>query len=309
MNKKNSILLLSLLLVSCNQAQVDNPSNNDLSESVTSESSLIMPSIEISNSENSIEPTIEPTPVPSEPKPTVEPTTNPIPVKTFSVDLSNQESIVLLRYNDRYGLTSYKEEIMALFDDLTFTNEVDLSDKFVYEDVFTLRFGQKIKYLVNKNNQVLYEKDGVNYFSSIDPNAYYDINSFFKIDLDLSKAKTDEIKILDDFDDVSLVLVSRGYEDNLMIPCHNKQMIDEIISIFSKLELSRLDLTKLSEEENDRIKDFYIMPMMKCYNLKFKDFTINIALDFSVYVEIDETSYYGQLTEEEYAFISYIYYL
>ena len=61
MNKKNSILLLSLLLVSCNQAQVDNPSNNDLSESVASESSLIMPSIEISNSEDSIEPTINPT--------------------------------------------------------------------------------------------------------------------------------------------------------------------------------------------------------------------------------------------------------
>lgn len=296
MNKKNSILLLSLLLVSCNQAQVDNPSNNDLSESVASESSVIMPSIEISNSEDSIEPTIVPT-------------TNPIPVKTFSVDLSNEESIVLFRYNDYKGLSNYSEQIMALFDDLTFTNEVDLSDKFTYEEVFTLRFGQKIKYLVNKDNQVLYEKDGVNYFSSIDSNAYYDINSFFTIDLDLSKAKTDEIKILDDFDDVSLVLVSRGHEDNLMTPCHDKQMIDEMISIFSKLKLSKLDLTKLSEEENDQIKDFYIMPMMKCYNLKFKDFTINIALDFSVYVEIDGTSYYGKLTEEEYAFISYIYYL
>lgn len=300
MNKKNSILLLSLLLVSCNQAQVDNPSNNDFSESVASESSLIMPSLEISNSENSVEPTIEST---------IDPTTNPIPVKTFSVDLSNEESIVLFRYNDYKGLSNYSEQIMELFDDLTFTNEVDLSDKFAYEDVFTLRFGQKIKYLVNKDNEVLYEKDGVNYFSSIDSNAYYDINSFFAIDLDLSKAKTDEIKILDDFDDVSLVLVSRGYGDNLMTPCHDKQMIDEMISIFSKLKLSRLDLTKLSEDENDRIKDFYIMPMMKCYNLKFKDFTINIALDFSVYVEIDGTSYYGQLTEEEYAFISYIYYL
>ena len=308
MKSKFVLLLISLLFINgC--SQVDNPSNNDLSESVTSESSLIMPSIEISNSENSIEPTIEPTPVPSEPKPTVEPTTNPIPVKTFSVDLSNQESIVLLRYNDRYGLTSYKEEIMALFDDLTFTNEVDLSDKFVYEDVFTLRFGQKIKYLVNKNNQVLYEKDGVNYFSSIDPKAYYDINSFFTIDLDLSKANTDEIIHLDYLNNLSYIIISRSYADSNSGPCSEKKLVDKASDILSKLDLYKLDLTKLSEEEISSINDVYISAYMECYTIHLKKFNINIALDFSVYVEIDGTSYYGQLTEEEYAFISYIYYL
>jgi len=301
--------LISLLFINgC--SQVDNPSNNDLPSSVASESSLIMPSIEISNSgEPSIEPTIESTPVPSEPEPTVEPTTNPIPVKTFSVDLSNEGGIVLLRYNDRYGLTSYKKEIMELFDDLTFTNEVDLSDKFAYEDVFTLRFGQKIKYLVNKDNQVLYEKDGVNYFSSIDPNAYYDINSFFTIDLDLSKAKTDEIIHLDYLNNLSYIIISRSYADSNSGPCSEKKLVDKASDILSKLDLYKLDLTKLSEEEISSINDVYISAYMECYTIHLKKFNINIALDFSVYVEIDGTSYYGKLTEEEYAFISYIYYL
>lgn len=303
MNKKISILLLSLLLVSCDQVQVDNPSNNDLSE------------IEISSEEensNSISETIEESSfveasvtdeISSEEAPS-----DYVDYFPFTMDLPNMQNIMLYRYNDKINLSSYREEILALFDNLTFSHDTDYSDKFSYIDTFKITFGPEIEYLVNKDNQVLYEKNGVKYYSSIDPTAHYDINSLFTIDLDLSKAITEESINLQIIDKPTSLTISRSVADSNMAICSDEKMINKIVDIFSNFTLYKLDLSKLSEEETNKIFGIYNTSFNKSYNFSLiKGIRINVAIDLSVYIEKDGVSYYGKLSDEDYAWISYIY--
>ena len=59
------------------------------------------------------------------------------------------QNILLYRYNDKINISSYREEILALFDNLTFSHDTDYSDKFSYIDTFKITFGPEIEYLVN----------------------------------------------------------------------------------------------------------------------------------------------------------------
>ena len=301
MNIKNSILLLSLLLlVSCDQVPTD---NNDLSE------------IEISSEEensNSISETIEESSF-VEPSVTDEISSEEAPSDyvdyfPFTMDLPDMQNILLYRYNDKINISSYREEILALFDNLTFSHDTDYSDKFSYIDTFKITFGPEIEYLVNKDNQVLYEKNGVKYYSSIDPTAHYDINSLFTIDLDLSKAITEESINLQIIDKPTSLTISRSVVDSNMAHCRDEKMINKIVDIFSNFTLYKLDLSKLSEEETNKIFGIYNTSFNKSYNFSLtKGIRINVAIDLSVYIEKDGVSYYGKLSDEDYAWISYIY--
>ena len=302
MIKKISILLLSLLLVSCDQVPTD---INDLSE------------IEISSIEensNSISETIEESSfveasvtdeISSEEGPSPSDCVDYFP---FTMDLPNMQNIMLYRYNDKKNLSSYREEILALFDNLTFSHDTDYSDKFSYIDTFKITFGPEIEYLVNKDNQVLYEKNGVKYYSSIDSTAHYDINSLFTIDLDLSKAITEESINLQIIDKPTSLFISRSVADSNTALCSDEKMINKVVDIFSNFTLYKLDLSKLSEEETNKIFGIYNTSFNKSYNFSLtKGIRINVAIDLSVYIEKDGVSYYGKLSDEDYAWISYIY--
>lgn len=300
-SKHLSFLIILVLINGC--GYVDNPSNDDLSE------------IEISSEEensNSISETIEESSF-VEPSVTDEISSEEAPSDyvdyfPFTMDLPDMQNILLYRYNDKKNLSSYREEILALFDNLTFSHDTDYSDKFSYIDTFKITFGPEIEYLVNKDNQVLYEKNGVKYYSSIDPTAHYDINSLFTIDLDLSKAITEESINLQIIDKPTSLTISRSVLDSNMAFCSDEKMINKVVDIFSNFTLYKLDLSKLSEEETNKIFGIYNTSFNKSYNFSLtKGIRINVAIDLSVYIEKDGVSYYGKLSDEEYAWISYIY--
>ena len=302
-SKHLSFLIILVLINGC--GHVDNPSNDDLSE------------IEFSSEEensNSISETIEESSfveasvtdeISSEEGPSPSDYVDYFP---FTMDLPNMQNILLYRYNDKINLSSYREEILALFDNLTFSHDTDYSDKFSYIDTFKITFGPEIEYLVNKDNQVLYEKNGVKYYSSIDPTAHYDINSLFTIDLDLSKAITEESINLQIIDKPTSLTISRSVLDSNMAHCTDEKMINKVVDIFSNFTLYKLDLSKLSEKETNKIFGIYNTSFNKSYNFSLaKGIRINVAIDLSVYIEKDGVSYYGKLSDEEYAWISYIY--